>query len=169
MELYRERVEESEKRIADVKFIIDVLLLFRPGIIRPVEGYKNLNSYGMFKSYFKIGWRNLFRNKGYSAINIGGLAMGMAVAIIIGLWIHDELSFNKYHQNYNRIARVMQNATRNGITGTSMHMPIPLGSELVESFKNDFEYVVVSTFTADHIISNGSKHFVELGKIGRAH
>jgi len=93
MELYDERLRESGKRKADLKFIIDVLLLFRPGIIRPAEGYKNLNHYGMYKSYFKIGWRNLLKNKGYSSINIGGLALGMAVAMLIGLWIYDELSY----------------------------------------------------------------------------
>ena len=53
----------------------------------------------MFRNYFKIAWRNLVRNKVYSAINIGGLAVGMAVAMLIGLWLRDELSFNKYHQN----------------------------------------------------------------------
>jgi len=60
----------------------------------------------MIKNYFKIAWRNLIRNKGYSAINIGGLAVGMAVAILIGLWIYDELSFNKYHKNYDSIGLV---------------------------------------------------------------
>src|SRR6478736_9847387 len=108
MELYEERVKEIGKRKADLKFTIDVLLLFRKGIIKPTEGYKNLNTYGMYKSYFKIGWRNLIKNKGYSLINIGGLALGMAVAMIIGLWVFDELSFNKYHQNYSRIAQVMK-------------------------------------------------------------
>src|SRR5215207_7414775 len=75
MELYEERLKDKGKRKADTKFIIDVLLLFRPGIIRPAEGHQQLNTYGMYKSYFKIGWRNLVRNKGYSFINIGGLAM----------------------------------------------------------------------------------------------
>lgn len=117
----------------------------------------------MFQSYFKIGWRNLFRNKSYSAINIGGLAMGMAAAILIGLWIYDELSFNKYHQNYNRIARVMQQTTKDGIAGTSTYIPIPLAPKLIESYKNDFKYVVISSFTEDHIISNGILHFDELG------
>ncbi|WP_439484123.1 hypothetical protein [Cyclobacterium plantarum] len=60
----------------------------------------------MYKNYFKIGWRNLVKNKGYAVINIGGLAMGMTVAMFIGLWIHDELSFNKYHNNYGDIAQV---------------------------------------------------------------
>jgi putative ABC transport system permease protein len=117
----------------------------------------------MFKSYLTIAWRNLFRNKGYSVINIGGLATGMAVAILIGLWISDELSFNKYHQHYDRVARVMQHTTREGMTGTGMYMPIPLAAELRSSFENDFEYVVMSTFTSSQIISNGDQHFNELG------
>ncbi len=64
MEVYRVRLKTLGKRKADWKFIIDVTLLFRPGIIKPIEGYKNLNNYGMYKSYFKIGWRNLLKNKG---------------------------------------------------------------------------------------------------------
>jgi len=46
----------------------------------------------MFKNYLKIAWRNLSKNKGYTIINVGGLAIGMAVTLIIGLWINDELS-----------------------------------------------------------------------------
>src|ERR1041385_1115031 len=117
----------------------------------------------MYKYYIKIGWRSLSRNKGYSAINIGGLAMGMAVAILIGLWITDELSFNKNHGNYDRIARVMQHTTHDGITGTSMYMPVPLAAELAKSFENDFEHVVISSFPSEHIISNGNVHFTERG------
>ncbi len=61
----------------------------------------------MLNNYLKIALRNLLRNKLSSFINIGGLAVGMAVAMLIGLWIYDELSFNKYHQNYERIAQVV--------------------------------------------------------------
>lgn len=50
----------------------------------------------MIKNYFTISWRNLVKNKGYTAINIGGLAVGMAVAILIGLWVYDELLYDKY-------------------------------------------------------------------------
>src|SRR5882762_1710192 len=82
IEVYRQRIKKSGKRKADLKFSIDVLLLFRPGIIKPMEGNANLNNFGMLKSYFKIGWRNLLRHKGYSFINIGGLAVGMAVAML---------------------------------------------------------------------------------------
>jgi len=78
MELYQERKIVAGKLKADVKFIRDVVLLFRPSIIKPAEGYQQLNNYGMLKNYFKIGWRNLLRSKGYSLINILGLAVGMA-------------------------------------------------------------------------------------------
>ena len=60
----------------------------------------------MFKNYLKIAWRNLLKNKGYSAINIGGLALGMAVTLIIGLWINDELTYNNYFKNKDKIAQI---------------------------------------------------------------
>ncbi|HEX5171621.1 MAG TPA: ABC transporter permease [Cyclobacteriaceae bacterium] len=164
MELYDERVKQLGKRKANIKFIIDVLLLFKPGIIRPAKEHRNVNHYAMYKSYFKISWRNLIRNKVYAAINIGGLALGMSVALLIGLWIYDELSFNKYHENYNHIARVMQRMTVNGSTGESKYLPFPLGPELRESYQNDFERVVMSTFLQDRIISNGDRKFNQLGQ-----
>ena len=153
MELYVERVKEQGKAKADLKFIVDVLLLFRPGIIRPAEGRQNLNSYSMYKSYFKIGWRNLVKNKGYSFINIGGLAMGMAVAMFISLWIYDELEFNKYHQNYNRIARVMRNLSMNGETLSTPILPNALGEELRTKYGNHFKHVVMMASAHDHILS----------------
>ena len=70
----------------------------------------------MIKNYFKIAWRNLLKNKVYSFINITGLATGMAIALLIGLWIWDELSFDKYHKNHDRLAQVMLNQTMKGET-----------------------------------------------------
>jgi len=140
MEVYEKRKAKSKKWKADVRFIIDVILLFRPGIIRPSEGYEKLNTYGMYKSYFKIGWRNLLRNKGYSLINIGGLALGMMVAMLIGLWIYDELSFNKYHQNYASIGKVYRNSIYQD--ATPVH-PTGLGTLLKADYSTQFERVVL--------------------------
>src|SRR5262249_39082974 len=67
-ELYQERKAKNGRLKADWNFVVDVLLLFRRGIIRPAEGHKNLNSYGMYKSYFRNGWRNLLKYKVYSLI-----------------------------------------------------------------------------------------------------
>ncbi len=50
----------------------------------------------MFKNYFKTAWRNLANNKVYSALNIPGLAIGMAVALLIGLWVYYQLSYDRF-------------------------------------------------------------------------
>ena len=62
----------------------------------------------MLKNYFKIAYRNLVKNKLFSLINIMGLAIGLTCSIIILLWVHDEMSYDKFHTNHNRIYRVLQ-------------------------------------------------------------
>jgi putative ABC transport system permease protein len=82
----------------------------------------------MIRNYFKIAWRNLLKNKVYSFINIGGLAVGMAVAMLIGLWINYEFSFGAEHRNRSQIF----SAVTNGIDPndkekfTSKATPLPL-------------------------------------------
>src|SRR6185312_2142327 len=82
-ELYSERLDEKGKRYADARFFLDVMLLLRPSIIKPFHGLQLTTQSIMFKSYFTTGWRNLLRNKGYSLINVGGLAVGMTVALLV--------------------------------------------------------------------------------------
>jgi len=159
VELYRERVTRLGKRRADLLLAIDVILLFRPGIIRPAEGHQNLNHYGMFKNYFTVGWRTLLRNKGYSAINIGGLAAGMAVTILIAMWIFDEISFNRSFENYDRIGHVM---VHNG-DGTNPSNPIPLAAELRTNFSQDFKRVALFSWPQELAIASGERKFLEYG------
>ncbi|OKS85551.1 ABC transporter permease [Mucilaginibacter polytrichastri] len=111
----------------------------------------------MVKNYIKLAWRNLTKNKFSSLINIGGLAVGMAVAILIGLWILDELSFDKSHLNYNRVAQVMQNQNFNGEIKTSRSLPAPTGEELRKLYSSDFKYVAMSSQTWHHILGVGDK------------
>ncbi len=117
----------------------------------------------MIKNYFKIAWRNLVKSKGYSAINIGGLAVGMAVAMMIGLWVYDELSFDKYHKNYDRIAQVMQHANFNGKVETQVANPALMGPELRAKFGSDFKYVVQSSWSGGHLLSVDNKPFMKTG------
>jgi putative ABC transport system permease protein len=65
----------------------------------------------MFKNYLKTAWRSIKRQKGYSVINIAGLALGMACAILIVFYIHHELSYDRFHENAGRIYRVVVDAT----------------------------------------------------------
>src|ERR1700753_3063207 len=110
----------------------------------------------MIKNYLKIAWRNLIKNKVSSFINIGGLAVGMAVAMLIGLWIWDELSFDKYHDHYDRIAQVMENDTYNGTIQTGHVVPLPLETELRKSYSDDFTHIAMSTPVKNHILSVGN-------------
>src|SRR5687768_4075683 len=111
----------------------------------------------MIKNYFKIAWRNMVRSKGYSAINIGGLAVGMAVAMLIAFWIYDELNFNKYHKNYDRIAQVVQHQTFNGTKVTGTAIPFPLTAAIQSKYGNDFKYLVMASWQGDRILSSGDK------------
>jgi ABC-type antimicrobial peptide transport system permease subunit len=109
----------------------------------------------MFTNYFKSAWRNFFRNKSHSFINITGLSVGMAVAVLIGLWVWGELSYNKNFSNYNRIAAVMQHQTINGQTGSQQALPYPIGDALRTAYGKDFQYVTMSSWTNGHILANG--------------
>jgi putative ABC transport system permease protein len=118
----------------------------------------------MIRNYLKIAWRNLIKNKGYSAINIGGLAIGMAVAMLIGLWIYDELSFDKYHKNYNSIAQVMVKGNFNGQRFSSRSLPRPLEQELRTKYGSHFKHIVMSRWNEGHILSVGEKKLSQTGR-----
>jgi len=122
----------------------------------------------MIKNYIKIAWRNLLRNKENTFINVIGLSLGMAVVMLISLWIYDELSFNKNFKSYNSIVRVMQHQTVNGNVLTQEYMPIPLADKLRQNFSEDFKYVVLSTFPDEHIISCGDKKLRQIGNYMQA-
>ena len=111
----------------------------------------------MIKNYFKIAWRNLIKNKKSSFINIGGLAIGMSVAILIGLWIWDELSYDKYHKNYDKVAQVFQHQTWNGSIGTGPAIPMPLGDELRTTYGSNFKYLAMASWEGEHILGTPDK------------
>jgi putative ABC transport system permease protein len=117
----------------------------------------------MIKNYFKVALRSLTKNKTSAIINITGLAVGMTVAMLIGLWIWDELSFNKNFENYSRIAQVMQRQTSNGHTSASYSEPEQLGKELRDHYGSNFKYIAMSSWLSDHIISFTDKNFSRRG------
>ena len=100
----------------------------------------------------------MVKNRASSFINIGGLAVGMAVAMLIGLWIWDELSFDKYHQNYDRLAMVMQSETASGSISTQSAIPLPLDAELRKSYGSDFKHIAICSWTEQHVLNVGDKN-----------
>jgi putative ABC transport system permease protein len=114
----------------------------------------------MIRNYLKVAIRHFSRNKVFSFINITGLSIGMAVTLLIGLWIWDEVSYNKQFENYDRIAQVMQTQSFNGELGTQHAVPFPIGDQLKKEFGSDFKYVTMSSWNNDHIISSGDKKVI---------
>jgi putative ABC transport system permease protein len=88
----------------------------------------------MLKNYLKITIRNIKRHKGYSFINISGLAVGMAVFILISLFVQYELSFDRYHENADRIYRVTRERENSAGNDRSAFIPNDLGPAMVEEF-----------------------------------
>jgi ABC-type antimicrobial peptide transport system permease subunit len=117
----------------------------------------------MIKNYFKIAWRNLIKSKGYSLINIGGLSIGMAVAILIALWIYDELSYDKYHKNRDRIVQVMQHQFFNGVFETQSANPALMAEEIRNNYGSDFKYVLQAYWNFDHALKYEDKTFLKPG------
>lgn len=117
----------------------------------------------MLKNYIKIAWRNLLKHKGYSAINIFGLALGMAVTLMIGLWVADELNFNAYYKNKDRIAQVYQTQTYNGKIGTGTAIPRPLEFVLRQEYADNFERIVMASWEQPMTLRVGDKVISQTG------
>jgi ABC-type antimicrobial peptide transport system permease subunit len=118
----------------------------------------------MLKNYFKIAWRNLVKSKVYSLINILGLATGMAVAILISLWIWDEATYDKYHSNHEQLAQVMTTFIDNdGKMETGKSVCMPVGDELRSKYGSDFKNVSMASWNFSHVLTVGEKKITANG------
>src|SRR5947207_12932454 len=95
----------------------------------------------MIKNYFKIAWRNLLRNKGFSAINIIGLAIGIATCLIIMLFVNNELGFDRFNKKADRIVRVFFEGNVQGEKMKESTVMPPVAA----TFKTDFPEVDAAT------------------------
>ena len=109
----------------------------------------------MFKTSLKTAWRHFIKDRTHSFINVSGLAIGIAVVLVIGLWIWDELSFDKYNTNYKTIGQIARKEITKGdmyVSADNNHFPIPLAGELRTNYKNIFARVSISSERSSHIV-----------------
>lgn len=119
----------------------------------------------MIKNYLKTAWRNLLKNRISSVINISGLAVGMAIVLLIALWLYDEFSFNKYHQNYDRIAQIMTRGVdpKDG-PYVNNSVQYPLATDLQTNYKDNFRHVARASWAQDYILTAGEKKLSAKGQ-----
>ena len=111
----------------------------------------------MLINYLKTGFRHLSRNRVSTVINVGGLALGMAIAILIGLWVNDEFTFDQYHQKHERIAQVYK-------WSAQKWLPYPLALELKQNYHQSFKSIVTANPIYDHILSAGEDQVAVAGQ-----
>ncbi len=114
----------------------------------------------MFKNYLKIAWRNLLKNKGYSLINIGGLAIGLACFLLIAVFISDELSFDSYHKKKDNIYRLVHHRSEQDPTETWIWGNAPVGPALKSDFPEIVEKVQFSGIS-DILLEYNNRSFQE--------
>jgi putative ABC transport system permease protein len=116
----------------------------------------------MFKNYLKIAYRNIKRHKGYSLINISGLAIGMACCILILLFVFDELSYDRFHENHDRIYRVTRKwLNEDGVVSLHLgHVAPPIAPLLANDFP-DIIHAVRMLRIGRPLVGRGSTFFEE--------
>jgi putative ABC transport system permease protein len=110
----------------------------------------------MFKNYLKIAWRNLVRNKVYSTLNIAGLATGMAVALIIGLWIYSQYAYDRFLPGYDELYQVKLNFFHSGEIQTQSGSAMPLIDEFKKNYP-EVKYASERDWAGSHSLVIGDK------------
>ena len=111
----------------------------------------------MIRNYLKIAWRNLGQKQGIFFHKYRWLSRRHGRIYADRPVDMDELSFNKYHQHYDRIAQVMQNKTFNGTINTGVATSLPVEEALRRNYGNDFKHMAVTFWTGDHVLTAGDK------------
>jgi putative ABC transport system permease protein len=109
----------------------------------------------MLKNYINIAWRNLWKNKGFSTINIIGLAAGLGVCLLIVLYVADELSYDRYNDNADRIYRLDADLYFNNTQFTSATSPGPLAPTLVKDYPQFGQMVRINNM-GDVMVKKGN-------------
>ncbi|MEM9832518.1 MAG: ABC transporter permease [Bacteroidota bacterium] len=130
LELYAERMEVSGRRKANFKFALDVLLLFRLSIIRPFKQPQSINRIAMLQHNFIISFRNFKRHRITFLINLLGLSTGLTCALLIFLWVQDELKMDKFHEKDEQLYQLMQIYPMGGKNELLEPSPAPLAQAL---------------------------------------
>ena len=141
-EMFMRDVASGNIARARLRFSLNVLRLFRPGIIKRFNNQSTFtNPSPMFRNYFITSVRSLARSKGFSAINIIGLSVGLATFSLIAFYVYHELSFDRYHKNGDRIFRIVENLrTENELLLQSTSSP-PMGPRMAKDFPEVEKYV----------------------------
>lgn len=161
-ERYNKNVKVYGERVAKRKLVWNALRFFRPGIVLRNKWTFNLIPLYMLTNYFKIASRIMIRNKGYSMINIFGLAIGLTGAILLGLWIIREVSYDQFHQDKHRIYNVWnKQINKGGEVFCWSTTPRVLAPTLQTDFSAVESAVSYASYNDSYLFSAGEKRIIK--------
>jgi putative ABC transport system permease protein len=149
------QIKQYHQKVPQPYKVNNAFQLMRKGINREVE---------MAGQIFKIAFRNLRRNKSISAINISGLAVGIAGAMLILLWVQNQLSYDQFHANKERIYQVYNRTIANGEQQAWYSTPIPLAPAIKANF-NQVDEAVRINWVGSFVLKNGEQKLESQGFI----
>lgn len=164
-EMYHIRVEKSGRFKAQFLFIWEVIRSFKPANIKKGDRYKNLNFYDMFRNNYIISVRNLMKHKFYSSIKILGLAIGLASVILISSFVYNELTFDQFHKDADRIYRFSEifSNEQGVVEEKSASIPFPFGPTFQVDYPDVETVRLYQTFQKTPLVvyREGQKSFYE--------
>ncbi|MEL7003870.1 MAG: ABC transporter permease, partial [Bacteroidota bacterium] len=161
-ELFHQRLERPKR--AQILFAIDVLLLFRPGIIKNFTIIQNSNNNIMIRNHVKTAFRHFLRYKSYALINIAGLTVGIASSLLIFLWVNDEVNKDKFHKNDTTLYSIMRNMHQDdGSIRTTSTVPQPLEILLEEEYPEVGQVSLIS-WPHEFLLQKNGDPFREVGR-----
>ncbi len=140
IELYQERLQNRSRMSANWKLLIDVILLFRPGIVSISANLNSNNNYSMFKNYLKIGYRNLWKDRFYTSINLLGLSLGLTFSFLVLLLVQYEFSYENFYSNKEKIFRIGVKYNVGGKEDYYSNAPRPMGAAIKAEYPEVADY-----------------------------
>jgi putative ABC transport system permease protein len=140
-ELFGRTLKKGNRHLANFQFIWNVLRFFRWSNIKRSRSQPTPHLM-MYSNYFSVFKRSLIKHKGYSFLNVFGLAIGIACFLLISLYIRDEYSFDRMHSKADRIYRIHEILQSNGVGERSASQPFPVAEALVNDYGSQIEKAV---------------------------
>ncbi len=151
----------NSPRLAKWKFAWSSIKYFRPEFIKSFKSHQPA-SFVMYKNYLTTGWRNLLKKKGYSLINIFGLALGIACCLLIFMYVSYERSFDNYHAKGDRIFRLIHGSKDEAHSSYWVWNNAPIGPALHDNFP-EIDKVLQFSGRSDILLTHGETTFQEDG------
>ncbi len=149
LEFYERNVEQYGKRKADRLLFKEILLLFRPSMIRQLSFRSRVIQTSLLTNYVKISWRSILRQKLYSFFNVAGLVMGITCFILISIFVSHERSFDEFYENIDNIYHVYEYeyAPGDAYLGSDYYAVTP--AQLASTLMADYPEVVHATTVSE--------------------